>query len=112
MFFGWGRGCAGSPAVEGQCLEIPHVSFVPEAVSFYVRRLITPQKGNDREFSVLHLHLQPLEPDCRGDWDRKGELFECGGAASYFAGRAVGSLTFVGMKPYCAVFPFYHMDEA
>ena len=53
------------PAVEGQCLEIPHVTFVPEAVSFYVRRLITSQKGNNREFGVLHLHLQPLEPDCR-----------------------------------------------
>ncbi len=46
-----------SPAIEGQCLEIPHVSFVPEAVSFYVRRFITPQKANDREFGVLHLHL-------------------------------------------------------
>lgn len=78
----------------------------------YVRCLITPQKGNDREFGVLHLHLQPLEPDRMGDWDRKGELFECGGAASYFSERSIGSLTFVGMKPYCAVFPFYHMDEA
>lgn len=110
--FGWGRGCAVRPAVEGQYWEIPLVSFVPETVSLYVRRLITPQKGNDREFGVLHLHLQPLEPDCRGDWDRKGEVFERGGAASYFSERAVGSLTFVGVKPYCAVFPFYHMDEA
>ena len=76
------------PAVEGQYWEIPLVSFVPEAVYLYVRRLITPQKGNDREFGVLHLHLQPLEPDCRRDWDRIGELFERGGAASYFSERA------------------------